>query len=385
VVPRPQRDTRFFATRGGAVLLSGIEGRMYALDPASALCWLSLDAADPQREALLALQEEAGLSPVAAEAWHAVALRQFAEAGLLEGTTPAEAAAPVTLPPPRADCHLPPLDAVVTLHGRLAGLAFTLAVPRDLAELAKGLLSPALADEAAADTSPLMLHHIDGTFLLAGPNRVLAETHPGLDAALAVELLLVDLAIRRTPHLAALHAALLGHGSAGLLITGVSGAGKTTLSATLAASGWRYGGDERVLLSADATTVIPLPTAPCVKTGAVPALRRFFPALDRAAEHPRAGRSVRYLNLPATEQSPMTVRAVVFPERTDAAVPALHEIAPLEGLRRLMNQCLRVPRGFGPAEVQRLLNWHDGITYLGLRYSEAATAVPLLERLLTSS
>jgi hypothetical protein len=214
---------------------------------------------------------------------------------------------------------------------------------------------------------------------------VLAETNPGLDAAAALELLLVDLAARQTPHLTVLHAALLGRGTNGLLIAGASGAGKTTLSATLAAAGWQYGGDERVLLSPDARTAIPLPTAPCVKAGAIPALRLLYPALLEAPDHPRYGRFVRYLKPPPAEQSPLQVCTVVFPERAAGAEPTLTHIAPLDGLRRLMEQCLRVPRGFGPAQVQHLLDWHDSVTYLGLRYGEAATAVPLLERLVAAA
>jgi hypothetical protein len=365
---------------------------MHALDPASALCWLSLDAPDPQTEALAALHEAAGLTRQAANAWYAATIRQFADAALLEGMPSPPATAPVTLPPPRPDFRSTPIEDAVTLHGRLADLSFALTVPRAMAPLATGLLSPTLSpalsasgsDRAAPDAWKLSVHRVDGAFLLAGPDGVLAETQPGLDEAAALELLLVDLAARQTPHLAVLHAALLGRATTGLLIAGVSGAGKTTLSATLAAAGWRYGGDERVLLSPDASTVIPLPTAPCVKPGAVLTLRRCFPALDNAPDHQRYGRYVRYLKLPAAEQTPMTVRTVVFPERKAGAAPTLHDIAPLDGLRRLMEQCLRVPLDFGAAQVQHLLDWHDGVTYLGLRYSEAATAVPLLEHLVLS-
>jgi hypothetical protein len=127
------------------VLLSGAEGRMYALDPASALCWLSLDATDPRAEALAALQDAAGLTGAAADTWYAAAIQQFADAALLEGTIAPPAPAPVTLPPARPDFHPTPIEDAVTLHGRLADLKFALTVPRAMAELAAGLLSPALS------------------------------------------------------------------------------------------------------------------------------------------------------------------------------------------------------------------------------------------------
>lgn len=362
--------------------MSGADGRLFALDPASALCWLCLEAPDPSAEAIDALCDAAGLTREAATRWYADTIRQLADAALLDGTTAPEGPPPLTLPPPRSG-RPPELPAdAVTFYGQLAALSFALTVPPSLADLAAGLLSPMLSAQPLPGALSLSVHAVEDAFLLATPAQVLAETGSGLDAAVALELLLVDLAVRRTPHLTMLHAALLGRGRSGVLITGLSGAGKTTLSATLAAAGWRYGGDERVLLSADAATVIPLPTAPCVKPGALPGLCRLFPALEAAAEHPRAGRRIRYLPLPATDPAPMAVRTVAFPERAAGASPTLHEIAPLEGLRRLMEQCLRVPAGFGAAEMQRLLDWHDSLTYVGLRYEEAATAVPLLERLL---
>jgi hypothetical protein len=384
-VPRPRPDVSFFATRGGAVLLNGVDGWLCALDPASALCWLSLDAPDPRAEATTALRDLAGFTSETADTWYADAVGQFADAGLLAGTSPPESPPPVALPSPRSGPPPAPPTDTLTLFGQLAALAFALTVPRGLAPLATGMLSPMLTARPAPEALSLTLHAMDDVFVLATPERVLGETAPGVDAAVALEMLLIDLAVRHTPHLTMLHAALLGRGGSGVLITGVSGAGKTTLSATLAASGWRYGGDERVLLSTDAATIIPLPTSPCVKPGALASLTHLFPALDTVPEHPRAGRRIRYLALPAGDATPMTVRTVVFPERAAGASPSVEEIAPLDGLRRLMEQCLRVPRGFGAAETERLLAWHDGLTYVRLRYDEAASAVPLLERLLRAT
>jgi hypothetical protein len=94
------------------------------------------------------------------------------------------------------------------------------------------------------------------------------------------------------------HGALLEKGGRRLLLSGDSGAGKTTLALALAAAGWRYGGDDivRIHPTGEAAGV---PFAAAVKIAALPLLTEAWPQLSRLPSTFRAdGREVRYLAPP---------------------------------------------------------------------------------------
>jgi hypothetical protein len=76
----------------------------------------------------------------------------------------------------------------------------------------------------------------------------------GDDAALAVASAAVNaVATTRTP-LLAMHAAVLTRGGASVVVPGVSGAGKTTLSLALLQQGWSYTSDEALALDRGTAT-----------------------------------------------------------------------------------------------------------------------------------
>lgn len=92
-----------------------------------------------------------------------------------------------------------------------------------------------------------------------------------------------------------LHGALLGRAGRGLMITGVPGAGKTTLAVALAASGFGYGSDDIVEVAANGR-LAGVPFSPAVKAGAWDLLAAYAPGLARRPVHRRAdGLAVRYL------------------------------------------------------------------------------------------
>jgi len=83
-----------------------------------------------------------------------------------------------------------------------------------------------------------------------------------------------------------LHAGAVARGDRALILTGVSGAGKSTLTATLGERGWRFLGDEFVLIDPDNGLATPFPRAVSLKNAAIPAMaaqvgdrRRFGPLL----------------------------------------------------------------------------------------------------------
>jgi HprK-related kinase A len=74
-----------------------------------------------------------------------------------------------------------------------------------------------------------------------------------------------------------LHAASAERDGQGLILTGESGSGKSTLSALLGANGWRFMGDEFVLLDPGRGLMLPFPRPVSLKNASITALEAILP------------------------------------------------------------------------------------------------------------
>ncbi len=74
-----------------------------------------------------------------------------------------------------------------------------------------------------------------------------------------------------------LHAASVEKDGRALILTGESGSGKSTLSALLGANGWRFMGDEFVLLEPESGLMYPFPRPVSLKNASVAALEAILP------------------------------------------------------------------------------------------------------------
>lgn len=74
-----------------------------------------------------------------------------------------------------------------------------------------------------------------------------------------------------------LHAASVEKEGRGLILTGESGSGKSTLSALLGANGWRFMGDEFVLIDPESGMMIPFPRPVSLKNASIAALEAILP------------------------------------------------------------------------------------------------------------
>jgi HprK-related kinase A len=74
-----------------------------------------------------------------------------------------------------------------------------------------------------------------------------------------------------------LHAASVEKDGRGIILTGESGSGKSTLSALLGASGWRFMGDEFVLLEPETGAMHPFPRPVSLKNASIAALEAILP------------------------------------------------------------------------------------------------------------
>jgi HprK-related kinase A len=135
-----------------------------------------------------------------------------------------------------------------------------------------------------------------------------------------------------------IHAACVERDGRALILTGESGSGKSTLSALLMAAGWRFMGDEFVLLDPETGFAHPFPRPVSLKNASIEALssivdaKRFGPLLTGTPKG-----AIRHLRPDARAIDAMVTPAVptliLFPRFGHAA--SVREIPPSEVFVRL--------------------------------------------------
>jgi len=128
------------------------------------------------------------------------------------------------------------------------------------------------------------------------------------------------------------HAAAIGIGDAGLLMTGIKGGGKTTLALALAARGHAYFGDEMTGVRIGSGEIIPLRRAASVRDGpraqaVAQALRRRRYNTERFPDGSRRARVPVGRLLPQAATRPARLRHVLVLRRF-ATTPRLETFAP---------------------------------------------------------
>ena len=141
---------------------------------------------------------------------------------------------------------------------------------------------------------------------------------------------------RRSPDVM-FHAACLVRGGRSILISGEPGAGKTTLTIHLLKAGFEYRGDDITCIAPDGT-VMGIPFAPAIKSGAWKMIGRIRPDLRTAPVHKRPdGKRVRYLNVGKLAQDrKYAVDAIFFIQRRSSQPAQLEPLAQVDALRRLV-------------------------------------------------
>jgi hypothetical protein len=143
------------------------------------------------------------------------------------------------------------------------------------------------------------------------------------------------------PDLAAIHAATVDTGNGLILLTGDSGAGKTTLALALTLVGCRVGGDDLALLEPRSGILTPLPRCAHLDRNSWRLLRQAGVRLPNRLA--RLG-FVTPADLGTTEIGNAPVRHVVVVERGRSAVPSLRSLSQAEALLALLPQT-RWPAG----------------------------------------
>ncbi len=142
--------------------------------------------------------------------------------------------------------------------------------------------------------------------------EILVDHHEGWQGMVARYA--VSNVLRLQKDLIFLHAASVAIGKSGVLISGAKGAGKTTLSLTLASQGHGFLGDEYAALCTDSSELIPVRASASIRHGPCTAeLREYF------GKH----ECEQAVNLDGTERVWIRV-SDIFPEAQPHSVPLTH-------------------------------------------------------------
>lgn len=195
---------------------------------------------------------------------------------------------------------------------------------------------------------------------------------------------------RRAHHLLVIHAANLEREGCGLLLPASPGAGKSTLCAALAHSGWRLFSDELALVTQDSAELQPLARPVCLKNESIQVIQKFHPEAcfgpvmkyqDETAQ--RRGvvshmqppvESVQARTLPASPQ------LVIFPRYRPGAQTALTHLSAPEAFIRLAKSSFNY-KFLGETGFQLLSRIMDRCRCFELEYSQLSEAVPLISDL----
>jgi hypothetical protein len=178
------------------------------------------------------------------------------------------------------------------------------------------------------------------------------------------------------------HGGFLTRGETALFLSGAPGAGKTTLTTALAASGWAYGGDDIVRIEADGRAC-GAPFAAAVKSGAWSLTEPYAPEIAGLPTDRRGdGQLVRYW-LPPTlaERSPRPIGAVILLARQAGERAVLRPIEPLVALTAILGSAYAERWSLDGQALEALAATLEAARCRRLVYSDIAEAVAAIETL----
>lgn len=188
------------------------------------------------------------------------------------------------------------------------------------------------------------------------------------------------------------HAAAVGRENGAILMPGISGRGKSTLTAFLVANGWLYGGDDIIGLGRPTADdprclVMPFCSALSVKKASLSLLAPLYPDLEDLPEISYDIKRARFLRIPQDKQmgaepSPRRILSIVFPHFDKAAPPA--EIMPLttrDALLALAGVGYRTGEQMDARLLGGLLDFLEMTPKYRLNFSDPASADQVLREL----
>lgn len=228
----------------------------------------------------------------------------------------------------------------------------------------------------------------DGRVDVANDGRIASfmdmETASGVFLKLAIQHAHPDAVAPTTLHAGAVHK----RGGA-ILFPAISGAGKTTLTAYLAANGWGYGGDDVVGVARETNSstlrLLPFPSALGVKDGSLEILRPHYPHIAHGEAVSYGGKLVRYVACdgepPSSDGDWRRLRALVFPSFERDAPAELTEVSEPDALHEVLQAGWGDGAEFDATGFDLLIEAVNSLPRYRLKYGALNDAARILEGL----
>jgi hypothetical protein len=249
-------------------------------------------------------------------------------------------------------------------------------------ELLRRLLSPfCVSDQSAGCDGDIAIEAmmLDEQVLLRGEDSSISRCE--FEAlAPTIKAHVTERLIRSDRWVFSLHAASLVKDGMGLLLCGHPGAGKSTLTLQLVDAGFRYAGDDVALVGGDGT-ICGVPFALTLKEGSWDLLSRLHGDRYNATHCRSDGVRVRYVSIPDAQNQCVSAGWIIFLNRLSSGPAELTTIAPLDSMKRLIENAFAGDGRLSQAGFFALRRIVAGAQSLQLTYSEAGEARRLLMEL----
>jgi hypothetical protein len=386
---RPAADCHLYLVDAEGVLFCEGQQEIHALNTTAAFVWLALEDGGDEESIAQELSEFFGVSPQETRTAVGDVLRDWRQRGLLAGY---ERNRPPLVRPVDDVSPVPDVPAPSSFHNqrtyRMLDTSLTVyygSVEHE--EWVHPIMAHLMNDGPARHRAEMRLADVDGGVLLFRDGAA-AYFAPRLSAlGPAVKGHFLGLSLNNHPYLFQIHAGVAERDGSLLILPAIAGSGKSSLTSGLLRAGWRYLSDETAPLAPDTLRVRPVPLAMATKTGAWPLLQPYYPELATLRTHIREDdKHVRYLVPPASCLAPdredgYPIRWIVFPSYHPDAKTELKPLSKVETLRRLLAECMSLPRHLDEPTAKRIAEWIHGIEGYELPNSNLEAAMGLIENL----
>jgi hypothetical protein len=183
----------------------------------------------------------------------------------------------------------------------------------------------------------------------------------------------------KTEFLAYFHAAAVSRGGHSVLLPGVSGTGKSTLTGYLAGHGFAYLGDDLVAMARADWSLRPLPTCLSLKSGSWPILTALYPQLPDLPTLQCHGCDVRYVEPGQARYAGSAPSVIMFPAYAKRGNTHLNALAPLQTMTRLLETNTDLHRPATEATLAEFLQFAEQTPSYELVYKDLPSAKAVIE------
>jgi hypothetical protein len=183
-----------------------------------------------------------------------------------------------------------------------------------------------------------------------------------------------------------LHAGAVSDGKRCILMPGMPGCGKSTLTAALSLDGYHYVCEDIAPITRKPWSVASVQTRICLREGGWMALKQKYPDLTAVRGGRRWGKQLRYV-LPPNSRSISTqlpVQCIIFPEYTPGAVFQFAPISSEEMLARLIQTGAWFSGPQDEDRIKELLAWIETTPGYQLRYQNSEEAMVSIRHLFSN-